>query len=107
MRRPVRGAVQGAKGSVMTTAAHEHWRPALLLTRSFITDYMRNPVNLIMLVLVPLVFVLVAAGSIADAMQLLRGRPDMATQNAGCAAGVLLGGGVFFPMRSAGARPPR
>ena len=77
----------------MTTAAHEQWRPSLLLTRSFIADYVRNPVNLIMLVLVPLVFVLVAAGSIADAMQLLRGRPGMATQTAtaGWAAGFLSG----------------
>jgi len=91
----------------MTTAAHEHWRPALLLTRSFITDYMRNPVNLIMLVLVPLVFVLVAAGSIADAMQLLRGRPDMATQTAGWAAGFLSGLAMYFQIRSARAADKR
>lgn len=57
----------------MTTAAHEQWRPALLLTRSFVADYVRNPVNLVVLVLVPLVFVMVAARSLADTMALLGG----------------------------------
>ena len=87
----------------MTVAAHEQWRPTLLLTRSFITEYVRNPVNLIMLVLVPLVFVLVAAGSIADAMQLLRGRPGLSTQTAtaGWAAGFLSGLAMYFQIRSA------
>lgn len=87
----------------MTTAAHEQWRPTLLLTRSFISDYVRNPVNLMMLVVVPLVFVLVAAGSIADAMELLRGRPGMATQTAtaGWAAGFLSGLAMYFQIRSA------
>ncbi|MCG7594821.1 ABC transporter permease (plasmid) [Mycobacterium sp. C3-094] len=87
----------------MTTAAHEQWRPTLLLTRSFIADYVRNPVNLIMLVLVPLVFVLVAAGSIADAMELLRGRPGIATQTAtaGWAAGFLSGLAMYFQIHSA------
>lgn len=93
----------------MTTTAHEQWRPTLLLTRSFITEYVRNPVNLIMLVLVPLVFVLVAAGSIADAMQLLRGRPGMATQTAtaGWAAGFLSGLAMYFQIRSARAADKR
>lgn len=87
----------------MTTAAHEQWRPPLLLTRRFITDYVRNPVNLIMLILVPLVFVLVAAGSIADAMELLQGRPGAATQTAtsGWAAGFLSGLAMYFQIRSA------
>ena len=93
----------------MTTAAHEQWRPTLLLTRSFIAEYVRNPVNLIMLVLVPLVFVLVAAGSIADAMQLLRGRPGMATQivTAGWAAGFLSGLAMYFQICSARAADKR
>jgi ABC-2 family transporter protein len=93
----------------MTTAAHEQWRPALLLTRSFVTDYVRNPVNLIMLVIVPLVFVLVAAGSIADAMELLRGSPGIATQTAtaGWAAGFLSGLAMYFQIRSARAADTR
>ena len=93
----------------MTTAAHEQWRPTLLLTRSFVTDYVRNPVNLLMLVLVPLVFVLVAAGSIADAMELLRGRPGLSTQTAtvGWAAGFLSGLAMYFQIRSARAADKR
>ena len=102
----MRGAVRRAKRSPMTTAAHEQWRPTLLLTRSFIADYVRNPVNLVMLVLVPLVFVLVAAGSIADAMELLGGRPGPAleTTTAGWAAGFLSGLAMYFQIRSARAR---
>lgn len=93
----------------MTTAAHEQWRPTLLLTRSFAIEYVRNPVNLMMLVLVPLVFVLVAAGSIGDAMQLLRGRPGMATETttAGWAAGFLSGLAMYFQIRSARAADKR
>nr|WP_244193480.1 ABC transporter permease [Mycobacterium nebraskense] len=93
----------------MTTAAHEQWRPALLLTRSFITDYVRNPVNLIMLIIVPLVFVLVAAGSIADAMELLRGRPGLSTQTAtaGWAAGFLSGLAMYFQICQARAADKR
>jgi hypothetical protein len=55
------------------------------------------------------VFVLVAAGSIADAMQLLRGRPDMATQTAtaGWAAGFLSGLAMYFQIRSARAADKR
>ena len=75
----------------MTTAVHEQWRPTLLLTRSFIADYVRNPVNLIVLVLVPLVFVMVAARSLADTMELLGGDlgPALETTTAGWAAGFL------------------
>ena len=105
----MRRAVRKAGRLAMTTTSHEQWRPTLLLTRSFITDYVRNPVNLIMLVLVPLVFVLVAAGSIADAMQLLRGRPGMATQivTAGWAAGFLSGLAMYFQICSARAADKR
>ena len=87
----------------MTTAVHKQWRPTLLLTRCFITDYVRNPVNVIMLVVVPSIFVLVAAGSIADAMELLRGQPGLTTQTAtaGWAAGFLSGLGMYFQIRSA------
>src|SRR5262245_32453270 len=108
-RAAVRGAVRRGRGFAMTTAAHEQWRPTLLLTRSFISDYVRNPVNLIMLVLVPVVFVLVAAGSIADAMELLRGRPGIATQTAtaGWAAGFLSGLAMYFQIRSARAADKR
>lgn len=93
----------------MTTAAHEQWRPTLLLTRSFIADYVRNPVNLIVLVLVPLVFVLVAARSLADAMELLGGDlgPALETTTAGWAAGFLSSLAMYFQIRSARAADRR
>lgn len=93
----------------MTTAAHEQWRPTLLLTRSFIADYVRNPVNLIVLVLVPLVFVLVAARSLADAMEVLGGDlgPALETTTAGWAAGFLSSLAMYFQIRSARAADRR
>ena len=93
----------------MTAAAHEQWRPTLLLTRSFIADYVRNPVNLIVLVLVPLVFVLVAARSLADAMELLGGDlgPSLEATTAGWAAGFLSSLAMYFQIRSARAADKR
>lgn len=93
----------------MTTAAHRPWRPALLLTRSFVADYVRNPVNLIVLVLVPLVFVMVAARSLADAFELLGGQlgPDLEIATAGWAAGFLSSLAMYFQIRSARAADRR
>ncbi len=93
----------------MTTAEHEQWRPTLLLTRSFIADYVRNPVNLIVLVLVPLVFVVIAARSLADAMELLGGKigPALETTTAGWAAGFLASLAMYFQIRSARAADRR
>lgn len=87
----------------MTTAAHEQWRPTLLLTRCFVADYVRNPVNLIVLVLVPLVFVVVAARSLADVMELIGGQigPALETTTAGWAAGFLSSLAMYFQIRSA------
>ena len=47
--------------------------PGPLLVRLFLADYARNPVNLLMLVLVPMTFVAAAAGSIAQLGTLLSG----------------------------------
>jgi hypothetical protein len=93
----------------MTTAAHEQWQPTLLLTRSFVTDYVRNPVNLIVLVVVPLVFVVVVAQSLADAMELLGGQigPALETTTAGWAAGFLSSLAMYFQVRSARAADRR
>ena len=44
-----------------------------VLTRRFLVEYVRNPVNLLVLVLIPVVFVLVAAEPMADAAKLLGG----------------------------------
>ncbi|GAA3164252.1 hypothetical protein GCM10010531_15560 [Blastococcus jejuensis] len=69
----------------------------------FLADYARNPVNLLMLVLVPTVFVIVSAGSLAEAAKLLGGPggPAVATATAGWAAGFLAGLAMYFQMASA------
>ena len=53
-----------AGGATMTT---------VLFVRRFLADSAHNPVSLLVLVLVPLVFVAAGAGPLADAAQLLRG----------------------------------
>lgn len=70
-----------------------------LLVRRFLTDYARTPVNLLMLVLIPVVFVLVAAAPLADAAKLLGGAgggPPVETATAGWAAGFLAGIAMYF-----------
>ncbi len=76
----------------------------VLFVRRFLADYARNPVNLLVLVLVPLVFVVVAAGSLADAAQLLGGAgggPAVETTTAGWAAGFLAGVAMYFQVSAA------
>lgn len=79
--------------------------------RCFVSDYFRNPVNLIVLVIVPTVFVLVAAGTIAQAMELLGrslgSRPAVETATAGWAAGFLSAIAMYFQVRSARATDRR
>ena len=67
-------------------------------TRRYLTDYTRNPVNLLLLVLVPVVFVIVVAGSMADAAKLLGGDggPAVQTASAGWAAAFLAGIAMYF-----------
>src|SRR6266508_2444628 len=75
-----------------------------LLVRRFLADYARNPVNLLTLVLVPVVFVLVAAGPLADAAKLLGGAgggPPVETATAGWAAGFLAGVAMYFQVAAA------
>lgn len=93
----------------MTAVADRPWGSLFLLTRSFIADYVRNPVNLIVLGIVPVVFVLVAAGSLSEAMQLLGGRigPAVETATAGWAAGFLSSLAMYFQIRSARAADRR
>jgi len=76
----------------------------VLFVRRFLADYARNPVNLLVLVLVPVVFVVVAAGSMADAAQLLGGAgggPAVETATAGWAAGFLAGIAMYFQVAAA------
>jgi len=70
----------------------------LVFVRRFLTDYVRNPVNLLLLAVVPVVFVVVVAGSMADAAKLLGGPggPAVETATAGWAAAFLAGIGMYF-----------
>jgi ABC-2 family transporter protein len=70
----------------------------LVFVRRFLTDYARNPVNLLLLVLVPTIFVVVVAGSMADAAKLLGGvgGPAVETASAGWAAAFLAGIAMYF-----------
>lgn len=73
----------------------------LLLLRRFLADYTRNRVNLLFLALVPIVFVVVAAGALADAARLLGAAEDGAgvpTATAGWAAGFLAGTAMYFQL---------
>ena len=74
-----------------------------LLVRRFLTDYARNPVNVLMLVVVPAIFVIAAAGSLAESAKLLGGPGGsaVATATAGWAAGFLAGLAMYFQMAAA------
>ena len=82
-----------------------------LLVRRFLADYARNPVNLLMLVLVPVAFVAVAAGSIAQIGKLLSGTtaPGSAVQTvtAGWAAAFIAAIAAYFQIRAARAADRR
>jgi len=78
-----------------------------LLVRRFLLDHARNPVNILVLVIVPTVFVLVASGALADAARLLGGAGNttqMETVTAGWAAGFVAAIGMYFQI--AGNRAP-
>lgn len=75
---------------------------AAVLTRRFLVEYVRNPVNLLALVLIPVVFVLVAAEPMADAAKLLGGTGRaVETATAGWAAAFLAALAMFFQTRQA------
>ncbi|GAB4585623.1 ABC transporter permease [Nocardia sp. IFM 10818] len=76
--------------------------------RAFITDYARNPVNLLVLAIVPALFVFFAAGAISDAMELLGGLGmSVETAVTGWSAGFLAGLAMYFQVRSARAADRR
>jgi hypothetical protein len=70
----------------------------LLFTRRYLLDYARNPINLVLLAVVPIVFVVVVAGSLADWAKLLgsTGGPAVETAAAGWAAAFLAGIAMYF-----------
>jgi len=71
---------------------------SLAFVRRLLADYARNRVNLLLLVVVPTVFVVVVAGSMADAAKLLGGvgGPAVETAAAGWAAAFLAGIAMYF-----------
>ncbi len=71
----------------------------VLLTRRFLAEYSRRPVNLVLLVVVPLIFVTLAAGALAEFADLLGGINEtdlLASPTAGWAAAFLAGVAGFF-----------
>lgn len=74
----------------------------LVLVRRFLLVYIRNPVNLLVLVVVPVVFVLVAAKPMADAAKLLGGTGvAVETATTGWAAAFLAALAMYFQTRQA------
>jgi hypothetical protein len=86
----------------MTTTTGHRGEPSREKRRglldAFVRDYVRNPVNTVFLVLVPTVFVLLAADALTDAAALLTGRSGapVQTATAGWAASFLVGVAVYF-----------
>jgi hypothetical protein len=77
-------------------------RAIAVLTRRFLVEYIRNPVNLLVLVLIPVVFVLVAAEPMADAAKLLGGTGTaVETATTGWAAAFLAALAMYFQTRQA------
>ena len=69
----------------------------VVFVRRFLADYGRNPVNLLLLAVVPAVFVVVVAGSLADSAKLLGGTgAGVQTATAGWAAAFLAGIAMYF-----------
>jgi hypothetical protein len=86
-------------------------RTSALLVRRLLADYARNPVNLLMLVLVPAAFVAGAAGSLTQLARLLSGTvaPGAAlpTVSAGWAAAFIAAIAAYFQVRGARAADRR
>ena len=74
----------------------------VVFVRRFLADYARNPVNLLLLVVVPTVFIVVVGSSMADFAQLLAGTggPAVETATAGWAAAFLAGIAMYFQTAS-------
>lgn len=82
----------------------------LVVARRFMADYARTGANLLVLVLVPVVFVVVAAPSLADAARVLGGAGStlqVETVTAGWAAGFLAGIAMYFQAATATASDRR
>jgi hypothetical protein len=76
-----------------------------LFVRRFLADYGRNPVNLLFIIVVPALFVVAAAGSLAETAKLLgggsAGGSAVQTAAAGWAAGFLSAIAMYFQTSAA------
>ena len=73
----------------------------VVFVRRFLADYARNPVNVLLLLVVPLVFVVVVSGSLSDAAKLLGGTGSLVeTASAGWAAAFLAGIAMYYQTAS-------
>lgn len=74
----------------------------LVFVHRFLNDYVRNPVNLLVLIVVPTVFVLVASGELASFAKLLGGPngPAVELATAGWAAAFIAGVAMYFQTAS-------
>jgi hypothetical protein len=71
----------------------------VLMWRRSVLEYARRPLNLVLLVAVPVIFVTLSAGALADFADILGGLADLGTveaATAGWAAAVLAGVAAFF-----------
>lgn len=70
----------------------------LVFVQRFLNDYARNPVNLLLLIVVPTIFVLVVSGELASFAKLLGGPegPAIELATAGWAAGFIAGTAMYF-----------
>jgi hypothetical protein len=69
------------------------------LSATFLRDYARRPLNVVLLLVVPVVFVTLSAGTMVDFAEILGGLADLGSleaATAGWAAAVLAGIGGFF-----------
>jgi hypothetical protein len=74
-------------------------KSSMLVTWRYLQDYSRRPINLGLLILVPLIFVALAAGAVADFARIVGGVDDasqLAAPTAGWAAAFLAGIAGFF-----------
>lgn len=70
-----------------------------LLTADYLREYARRPINLVLLVIIPIIFVIMAGGALAEFARLLGGRAgtdQLQTLTAGWAAAFIAGVAGFF-----------
>ena len=95
----------------MRPATASTWPASALLVRRFLADYARNPVNLLMLVLVPAAFVAGAAGSLTQLARLVSGTvapgASLPAVTAGWAAAFIAAIAAYFQVRGARAADRR